>query len=154
MDYVVGSYTPSRVITTHATSSARAYGTGSGTTYSPYGSLFSNTSSSANAYGTSATSTYIPSQTTYVPITYEVPITQQKYLFWATPRVFLNNWLNNYKHLPIEQAKQNAALYAQAWGVPLPKNLQPKETPPQRSEKFLAEVRKTQASALNQIIKD
>ena len=141
----VSSYTPGRVVTSYGTSSGYASGSGSGTLYSPYGAMPFNTSGSATAYGSSTATTYIPSQTTYAPMSYEVLITEQTYLFWASPKQFLRQWLDSAKKyntdMSLEDTKQNAAIYAQAWGVPLPRNLRPKEPVPQLPEKDLAQTR-------------
>lgn len=147
----ISSFTPGRTVTSVGTSSAYASGSGSGTIQSPYGAMPFNTSGSATAYGASTTSTYIPSQTTYAPMSYDVLITQQMYLFWASPKQFLREWLDMAKEqnssrppeqqVSLEETKRRAAIYAQAWGVPLPRNLQPQEPVPPLSEKHLAEVR-------------
>lgn len=154
----VSSYTPGRTATSIGASSAYATGSSSGTINAPYGAIPFNSSSSATAYGTSATSTYIPSQTTYAPMTYDVLVTQQMYIFWASPKQFLREWLETAEQqnagkppeeqVSLEETKRRAALFAQAWGVPLPSNLRPKEAVPPLPAKALAEVRSLNLKAL------
>lgn len=154
----ISSYTPGRTATTFGASSAYATGSSSGTINSPYGAIPFNSSGSATAYGTSATSTYIPSQTTYAPMSYDVLITQQMYLFWASPNQTLREWKNIAKmvnagkppeqQISPEETKRRAAIFAQAWGLRLPANLRPKEQVPQMSESQLAEARSFTVKAL------
>ena len=147
----VSSYTPGRTATSFGASSAYATGSSTGTINAPYGAIPFNTSGSATAYGTSATSTYIPSQTTYAPMSYDVLVTQQMYLFWASPNQMLREWLDIAKEqnatkppdqqVSLEETKRRAAIYAQAWRFPLPRNLRPQEPVPPLPEKLLAEAR-------------
>ena len=155
----ISSYTPGRTITSFGTSSGYASGSGTGTISSPYGPMNFNTQGSATSFGTATTSTYVPAEITYAPRTYEVLITQQAYIFWLSPQGVLRNWLNLAKdanarkpveeRTPIEEVKRRAAIYAQAWRVPLPANLRPKEPVPQFSEKQLAQLRSDMAKAFN-----
>jgi hypothetical protein len=155
----ISSYTPGRTITSFGTSSGYASGSGTGTISSPYGPMNFNTQGSATSFGTATTSTYVPGQITYAPRSYEVLITQQAYVFWLSPQGVLRNWLNLSKdanarrpveeRAPMEEVKRRAAIYAQAWRVPLPANLRPKEPVPQLSEKQLAELRTDMAKAFN-----
>lgn len=154
----VSSYTPGRTATSFGASSAYATGSSSGTINSPYGAVPFNTSGSATAYGTSTTSTYIPSQTTYAPMTYDVLVTQQMYLFWASPMQTLREWHDIAKQanagkppeqqVSPEETKRRAAIFAQAWGLRLPTNLRPKEQVPPMSESQLAEARSLTVKAL------
>jgi hypothetical protein len=147
----ISSFTPGRSITSVGASTGYASGTGSGTISSPYGPMNFNTQGSATAYGASTTSTYIPAEITYAPKTYQAMITQQAYMFWLSPKGMLRNWFELAKEsnaskpvteqVPPEEVKRRAAIYAQAWGLPLPANLRPKEPVPQLDEKLLAEVR-------------
>jgi hypothetical protein len=155
----MSSYTPGRTITSFGTSSGYASGSSTGTIFSPYGPMNFNTQGSATSFGTATASTYVPPQITYAPRSYEVLVTQQAYVFWLSPQGVLRNWLNLAKdsnalkpveeRAPMEEVKRRAAIYAQAWRVPLPANLRPKEPVPQFSEKQLAELRSEMAKAFN-----
>lgn len=147
----VSSYTPGRTLTSYGTSSGYASGSGSGTLYSPYGAMNYNSQGSATSFGTSTTSTYVPAEITYAPMSYEVLITQQAYVFWLSPSGYLRNWLDMAKEFnagrppeqrqSLEETKVQAAIYAQAWNVPLPANLRPKTPIPQLTEKERAKIR-------------
>jgi len=147
----IGSYTPGRTATTFGTASVYGSGTTSGNIYSSYGPMSYSGQSSGGAYGTSVSSTYIPPSITYVPKTYEVPIAEQAYVFYISPRAYLRNWMDLFKQMnaskppeqrqSAEEAKVQAALFAQAWNVPLPTNLQPAQPVPPAPPELLAELR-------------
>lgn len=155
----VASYTPGRTATTIGAASAYGSGTSSGNIYSPYGSMQYSGQSSGSAYGTSVSSTYIPPSTTYAPQTYEVPIAQQAYVFWLSPAGYLRNWklISNEANAGMppgqqvspEEIKRRAAIFAQAWNIPLPASLRPKEPVPQLPPDLLAKARGFTAEAQN-----
>jgi hypothetical protein len=74
---------------------------------------------------------------------------RQVYLFYASPTATLNNWsafcarMNNGWGLKESRTseKNMAAIYAQVWGVPLPKNLQTNPPYPKWPEKELTKLR-------------
>jgi hypothetical protein len=153
----VSSYTPGSTITTFGTAAGYASGTSTGRVTTPFGPMSYNSQSSGTAFGTSASSTYVPGQVTYAPRTYNVPISDQTYIFWVSPSAYLRNWMDNAKmafgDLPpaqqpsMEDIKLRAALFAQAWNVPLPAGLRPAQPIPQLSPELLAQTRAGTAEA-------
>lgn len=153
----VSSYTPGRTITSLGTSAGYANGSQTGNASTPFGPVTYNSQGSATAFGTSTTSTYVPGQTTYAPRTYSIPITQQAYMFWISPKGYLNNWMESMRlaeqDLPpaqrtsTEELKRRAAIFAQAWSLPLPSSLRPLEPVPQLPAAVLAQARAITAEA-------
>lgn len=124
----IGSYTPQRTITSFGSSSV---------------------------YGTDSTTTHIPSEITYVPQSYQVPVSQQVYLFWLSPSGVLRNWMDINrnsasaagKQLTTEDIKGTAALFAQANNVRLPKSLEPKNSIQKLDAQTLEKIRESQVEA-------
>jgi hypothetical protein len=135
----VDSFTPGQTITTYGTASAYGTGTGSGTIRTPYGPMGYNSQTSGTAYGSGTSTTYIPAQVTYSPKYYEVPITDQAYVFLLSPQGYLRNWrkewlkgwekANSSRSTPQpaeeEEMKVGAMYFAQAWNLVLPKEFKP-----------------------------
>jgi hypothetical protein len=133
------SYTPGRAVTSYGTASAYGTGSGSGTITTPYGPMGFNSQTTGTAVGTATSTTYIPAQATYSPRYYEVPITDQAYVFWLSPQGYLRNWRGQWKqgwekansstanpNPPDEELMKVAARnFAQAWNLALPKDLKP-----------------------------
>jgi len=133
---VLGSFTPG----SYSYTSGSAYGTSSGTASTsgstPWGPMNFNTTAYGSSSGTYNASTYNSPQMTFVRNTYEVPITQQLYLFYVSPQGVLRHWMQSLPKLNAskppeqrmtpEQWKEVAAGYANARGVPLPAKLRPK----------------------------
>lgn len=159
----LSSYTSGRTITSVGASTGYASGSGSGNISTPFGPVAYNSQGSATAFGASTTSTYVPGQATYAPRTYNVPITQQAYMFWISPSRYLSNWMESMRlaeqDLPpaqrtsSEELKRRAAIFAQAWNLPLPSNLRPFEPIPQLSEDLLAQARAATANANASILR-
>jgi hypothetical protein len=155
----VGSYTPGRTVTSFGNSSAYTTGSTAGSIMGPYGSIPFTAQSSGSSYGTGATTTYIPSEITYVPRSYQMPVTSQNYLFWLSPRGYLRNWMDLRRDsnstnsagetVTTENAKIMAAIFAQANNVPLPKDLQPKNPLPRLDPALLEKVRESQVEAVS-----
>jgi hypothetical protein len=155
----VASYTPGRTATTFGAASAYGSGTSAGNIYSPNGNMQYSGQSSGSAYGTSVSSTYIPPSVTYAPQSYEVPIAQQAYVFWLSPSGYLRNWkfIANEanagnppeQQISQEEIKRRGAIFAQAWSIPLPSSLRPKEPIPQLPPEVLAKARGFTAEAQN-----
>ena len=116
-----------------------------GTTATSQGTMVFSTPGVGTTYGSSSTTTNIPAQTTYAPVRYDVPITDQSYLFWLSPKGLLDVWLEfirrYYPRYSTEEAKFAAAVFAQTWNLHLPSNLQPTKPVPKLSREALARLR-------------
>lgn len=130
---VVSSYTPASTVTSYASGQATTNYNQNSSIYTPYGNANIYSQGTANAYGQASSTTYIPSRTTYTRDYYNVLVTNQFYIFWVSPSAILKDWKSIMKlsgNLDDEQIKIGAAMYAQAYGLALPKQLIPKESVP------------------------
>lgn len=130
---VLGSYTPGSYSYTSGTATGNATGSASTSGSTPWGPMNFNTSATGTSYGTYNASTYNSPQMTFARNTYQVPITQQMYMFYVSPPGVLRHWMKSLPELnasrpPGEQMtkeewRQVAVNYASARGAPLPANL-------------------------------
>jgi hypothetical protein len=141
---VVSSYTPASTVTSYASGQATANYNQNSSIYTPYGNANIYSQGTANAYGQASSTTYIPSRTTYTRDYYNVLVTNQFYIFWVSPSAILKDWKGILKlsgNLDDEQTKMGAAMYAQAYGLALPKKLTPKEPIPRMSPEQINKFR-------------
>jgi len=130
---VLGSYTPGSYSYTTGTATGSATGSANTSGTTPWGPMNFNTSATGTSYGTYNASTYNSPQMTFVRNTYEVPITQQMYMFYVSPQGVLRHWMKSLPELNAskppgqqmtkEEWRQTAVNYAAARGVPLPADL-------------------------------
>jgi hypothetical protein len=149
---VVSSYTPASTVTSYATGSATANYNQNSNIYTPYGNANIYSQGTANVYGNASSTTYIPSRTTYTRDYYNVLVTNQFYIFWVSPSAVLRDWRNktqgaNNKYDKTEEStKIVAALYAQAYGVPLPNDLRPEQPIPKLTPNQMKKFKSTMQS--------
>jgi hypothetical protein len=141
---VISSYTPASTVTSYASGQATANYNQNSSIYTPYGNANIKSQGTANAYGQASSNTYIPSSTTYTRDNYNVLVTNQLYIFWVSPSAILKDWKSIMKLAGVlddEQTKITAAVYAQAYGLALPKQLTPKEPLARMSQEQINKVK-------------
>lgn len=130
---VLGSFTPGSYSYTSGTATGNATGSASTSGSTPWGPMNFNTTATGTSSANYNASTYNSPQMTFVRNTYEVPITQQMYMFYVSPQGVLRHWMKSLPELNAsrppgqqmtkEEWRQTAVNYASARGVPLPANL-------------------------------